>query len=475
MKTDDLRKKWLCFSAESGNQYIYDDNSGMIYPKEASVVQKLLNTDYCGIQQNAESVSGEISVEEIKAYMNENGYNQLTLEMTADCNFRCKYCIYSEHYPETRALSKKNMSFETAKKAVDFYINAFMNKYRKNPNAFPTIGFYGGEPLLRFSTIRQIVEYIKKTYTFLTRIDYTITTNGFLLEDETADFLIANNFSVIVSLDGDKENHDRNRVTPDQKGTFDRVYKNICRMRSRHPDYQRFGLSVCYDYKTDLFQMRDFIKENDLFIVKFSQISGSNTDYYDQFTEEEETRFRRQLDVLRKEFFASVKNGTLASDLFLFPLIGTEYAEFSFHSMIREKRPSFLPYTAACVPGDKIYVTADGKLHICERVPHDMSIGSVDGGLDYNAIKELIQSYHQNVCCQCTDCSLTRLCGLCFSNARSNHGFQRAAGYCSAMKKLCGKKLTDLVSVLEYNPGLMEQVTVDYYQEVIRRAGYIIE
>lgn len=475
MKNANIKTCVLDFSAESGNQYIYDDRSGMIFPNEPSIVKRLSDSEYCEINREAPPVPSEISVNEIKTYISENGYNQLTLEMTADCNFRCKYCIYGEHYPETRAWSNSKMSLETAEKAVDFYINAFLGKYKINPNAFPTIGFYGGEPLLQFSTIKQTVEHIEKNYSFLPKIVYTITTNGFLLNDEIVDFLIAHDFSIIVSLDGNKENHNRNRVMSDQNGTFDRVYENICRMRSRHPNYQKFGLSVCYDYKTDLFQMRDFIKENNLFIVKFSQISGTNTDYYDQFSEEDEDRFRQQLNVLREEFFECVRNGTLASDLFLFPLFGTEYAEFSFHSMINEKRPPFFPYTAACVPGDKIYVTADGKFHICERVPHDMPIGSVDDGLNYEAIKALIELYNKKVCSSCATCSITKLCGLCFSNVRSDHTFKRVNGYCPAMEKICKKRMTDLISILEYNPSLMEQVTVDYYQEVIRRAGYIVE
>ncbi len=475
MKNDTLTSCKLCFTTKSGNQYVYDDCSGMIFPNEPSIIKRLSDSEYCDIEPNPPSVPGEVLIDEIKAHISQNGYNQLTLELTTECNFRCKYCIYSEHYPETRTFSNNKMSWKTAKKAVDFYMNAFLGKYQKNPNAFPTFGFYGGEPLLQFSTIRRTVEYIEKNFSFLPKIVYTITTNGFLLSDEIVDFLVAHGFSIIVSLDGDKENHDRNRVIPNLGGTFDRVYENICKMRRRYPEYQKFGLSVCYDYKTDLFRMRDFIKENDLFIVKLSQISGSNTDYYDQFTDEDEKRFRKQLDVLRQEFFESVRNGTLASDLFLFPLFGTEYAEFSFHSMIKEKRPSFFPYTAACVPGDKIYVTVDGKFHICERVPHDMPIGNVDDGLNYEAIKDLVELYNKKVCGSCAACSITKLCGLCFSNVRSNHTFKRVNGYCPAMKKLCEKKMTDLVSILEYNPSLMEQVTVDYYQEVIRRAGYIVE
>lgn len=466
----------LPFSTEGGNRYIYDNYSGLTFPEEPSVLEKLTGREgYLGIDRTSAPLPDKIDEQTVKAYIAEHGYNQLTLEMTADCNFRCRYCIYGEHYPETRTLSHQNMSFETAKKAVDYYMAGVLGKFRENPNAYPTIGFYGGEPLLRFPVIRQIVEYISEQYACFPKVSYTITTNASLLTDEVAYFLVEHDFSIIVSLDGDRENHDRNRVTADRKGTFGTVMGNIHRLRARHPHYDRFGLSVCYDYKTDLFKMRRFIQEEDLFIVKMSRISGSYTDYYDQFTPEDERRFREQMEALRQEFLHAARKGTLADDKFLFALFGTEYAELSFHSMSRENRPGFLPYTAACVPGDKVYVTVDGKFHICERVPHDMLIGDVKGGLDFAAITKLLEQYNQDVCGRCPDCAVSRLCGICFSSVRTEHTFKPVKGYCPAMRERCRQKMSELTGMLEHNPGLMEKVTVDYYQEVIRKAGYIVE
>lgn len=47
---------------------------------------------------------------------------QLTLQVTQRCNLRCKYCIYSEDLNcNQRSHSQNTMTFETAKKAIDFY------------------------------------------------------------------------------------------------------------------------------------------------------------------------------------------------------------------------------------------------------------------------------------------------------------------------------------------------------------------
>ncbi|MGD2090281.1 MAG: hypothetical protein PVH61_29160 [Candidatus Aminicenantes bacterium] len=44
----------------------------------------------------------------------------MNLEVTCECPLRCAYCVYQDHYQETRNFSNKSMSLETGKKAIDF-------------------------------------------------------------------------------------------------------------------------------------------------------------------------------------------------------------------------------------------------------------------------------------------------------------------------------------------------------------------
>ena len=83
-----------------------------------------------------------------------NHVEKLTLQVTQRCNLRCEYCIYSGNY-DNRKHSELDMSFETAKKAIDFYLlsSGEMEKC--------SIAFYGGEPLLNLKLIKQCVEYVK--------------------------------------------------------------------------------------------------------------------------------------------------------------------------------------------------------------------------------------------------------------------------------------------------------------------------
>ena len=48
--------------------------------------------------------------------------SQLILQVTQQCNLRCEYCAYSGIYEGNRTHANKNMDFETAKQAIDFFL-----------------------------------------------------------------------------------------------------------------------------------------------------------------------------------------------------------------------------------------------------------------------------------------------------------------------------------------------------------------
>ena len=75
--------------------------------------------------------------------------------MTQQCNLRCEYCAYSGIY-DNRTHSNKRMSFETAKKSIDFFLD------HSRDSESIAFGFYGGEPLLEASLIEKCIDYINK-------------------------------------------------------------------------------------------------------------------------------------------------------------------------------------------------------------------------------------------------------------------------------------------------------------------------
>ncbi len=160
-----------------------------------------------------------------------NCINDLTLQVTRDCNFKCRYCLYASDTQVERHHENRNMSWDIAKCAIDFlYSHSVDAKQVK-------ISFYGGEPLLNFSLIKNSVIYATEVFQ-AKPISYSMTINGALLNDEIIDFLQQYKFFLTISLDGPKHIQNFHRkFLANGNGTFDTVYNNILRIKMKYDDY----------------------------------------------------------------------------------------------------------------------------------------------------------------------------------------------------------------------------------------------
>ena len=110
------------------------------------------------------------------------------------------------------------MSKEIARSAIDFLLENSGSHYNLD------IDFFGGEPLLNFDVVKDTVAYAKsKEEEYKKHFNFTLTTNGLLLDDEVIDYLNENMKNVVLSLDGRKEKHDQFRKTLNGKGSYDAV------------------------------------------------------------------------------------------------------------------------------------------------------------------------------------------------------------------------------------------------------------
>ena len=143
----------------------------------------------------------------------------LCLHIAHDCNLRCRYCFASTgDFGTKRAL----MSAETGKKAIDFVIEK--SGSRRNIE----IDFFGGEPLLNFAVVEQIVDYaLKRGGETGKNFRFTITTNATLLKEEYKEFINKYMGNVVLSIDGRPEVNDGMRVRADGRGTYDEILPKI--------------------------------------------------------------------------------------------------------------------------------------------------------------------------------------------------------------------------------------------------------
>ena len=138
----------------------------------------------------------------------------LCLHVSHDCNLRCRYCFASTGDFGTG--KRMTMTFETAKRAIDFVIE----KSGKRRNL--EVDFFGGEPLMALDTVKKTVEYarsIEKEHDKNFR--FTLTTNGVLLDDDTIDYINKEMSNIVLSLDGRKAVNDHMRPTPGGQGSYD--------------------------------------------------------------------------------------------------------------------------------------------------------------------------------------------------------------------------------------------------------------
>ena len=107
------------------------------------------------------------------------------------------------------------MSFEVAKAAIDFLIANSGNRQILETD------FFGGEPLMNLDVVKKTVAYAREQGKIHNKIFlFTMTTNGVLLNEETAKWLNEEMENVVMSLDGRKEVNDEIRKTVNGKGSL---------------------------------------------------------------------------------------------------------------------------------------------------------------------------------------------------------------------------------------------------------------
>ena len=110
------------------------------------------------------------------------------------------------------------MSFDVGKRALDFLVEN--SGSRRNLE----VDFFGGEPLMNFDVVKQLVEYARSIEKQAGKnFRFTLTTNGMLIDDDVIDFANREMSNVVLSLDGRQEVHDRYRVDYAGKGSWEKI------------------------------------------------------------------------------------------------------------------------------------------------------------------------------------------------------------------------------------------------------------
>jgi len=170
------------------------------------------------------------------------------LILTDNCNLCCSYCRAKAFLDLEESESERKVEIdEHIPIDLEYDLDTLYAFLKRDP--FPTVTFYGGEPLLRADLIDKIVGEAP-AHRFM------MQTNGLLL-DRLAPGIIDQFNTILVSLDGRRELTDANRGN----GVYDRVMKNVRDLRAH--DYSGELIArMTVTEKTDIVDAVHWLAEN---------------------------------------------------------------------------------------------------------------------------------------------------------------------------------------------------------------------
>jgi uncharacterized protein len=147
----------------------------------------------------------------------------ITVLTTLQCNFACDYCFQGDHGDYNKFAEK--MTLETAMRTAE-WVEREMDRVRPE---HVTLMFFGGEPLLNLPVMNYLSERLHGAAQMRgLEIGISIITNGLLLTPAIVERLLPFGLrGVKITLDGDRDTHNRMRPLRGGQGTFDRIVQNI--------------------------------------------------------------------------------------------------------------------------------------------------------------------------------------------------------------------------------------------------------
>lgn len=134
------------------------------------------------------------------------------------CNMRCRYCFYEDEITNRETVHSSFMQISTSERLIDEAFRLI------SPNGTISFAFQGGEPTLAgLSFFKHFVDYAGRRNQMNIQVQYSIQTNGLLIDSEWCSFLKKHDFLTGISLDGDEIVHNLWRPDTSGKGTYHRT------------------------------------------------------------------------------------------------------------------------------------------------------------------------------------------------------------------------------------------------------------
>ena len=339
----------------------------------------------------------------------------ITLLTTLQCNFACDYCFQGDHGDYNKFAEK--MTLETAGKVAD-WIERELD--RVHPETF-ALTFFGGEPLLNLPVMYYLAEELwDRTASRGVPMTISIITNGLLLTTDVVDRLMPFGLKgVKITLDGDRETHNRMRPLRGGQGTFDRLIDNIRSVAGRTSVAigGNFDESSADSFST----LIDFLSKQD-FADKLVNVNFKPIVRNEQTPRVSATMAKGMLPLIPVGANGKPLNGTCMSNVGEGSGVGCDSCDFldDKMSLLREQTKRHGFNTPDGVHGGPCHVHhthahtigPDGSLYACPGFTGEkaQSTGHIDGRRDRKRESALEQFERLHPWDECQDCAFIPTC-----------------------------------------------------------------
>lgn len=318
---------------------------------------------------------------------NQSVLKAICLHVAHGCNMDCEYCFAGKGEYSGKA---GIMPLRVGKAALDFLVRE--SGERKNLE----VDFFGGEPLLNWDVCKELVVYgreLEKKHN--KKFNFTLTTNGILIDNDVIDFTSKEMCNVVLSLDGRKSVHERMRHSKVSNGEYEKIVDNFSKLveaRERlNKEYYVRGTYTAYnkDFATDVIQMADLgFKETSIEPV----VVAEDVDY--KLRDDDIDYLCNQYEKLSLEMLKRRKQG--------------KPFNFYHYNIDLNGGPCIYKRVSGCGTGTEyLAVTPIGDLYPCHQFvsDDDFKLGDVFSGITnikkQNIFREGNNLYTRNECKNC--------------------------------------------------------------------------
>lgn len=358
--------------------------------------------------------------------------------ITSKCNLACSYCFTRFN----KDFAQEDSTFEVGKATVDLIL---MSSTKPNVG----LGFFGGEPLLKFDLMREVVDYAQAQATKARkRFNFSVTTNGVLMDERVIRWFKEKGIRPLVSLDGMP--HDCNkRLFPDGTPSAEMVLEHAQHALDA-------GLRMTIRWSLHPEHLPYFAADVKELVRRGFDVIAVDPVYEVTWTENDFSLYEEQLREVGRFYISCLRNGRRI----MVKPIDDAFAMFTMD----EKQK-----TRCGTATDGVGVGPDGKIYPCHRYVTRMGpvVGSVFEGWNEDALRAVqawdVSKVRPEEGGSCADCPVNLRCPgggcLCVNLDVCGDVYISPSVYCR-LERIDQRVANDVVFILyaEKNAILMDKL-----------------